>query len=142
MPNSQFTYRTGTFSKLPADRLALELDQHLPRLFNAHASLNATAVKAPALAAGFATISGNLTITGSKTGIITGLTTVQNVTASVNTGSTPNNYTLSARPSPLTPGSIDIYVFQPTAAGNTTPVAATAPVLVHWTASGQADTTT
>src|SRR5438876_10909037 len=107
---SKFTFGTPTFENLPHEKLTIELDRHLPRLFDAHRSLNATAVKAPAFAAGFATIAGNVSVLGSKLNIPTGLTSVANVIASVNTGSTANAYTLSARPSPLTPGAIDIYV--------------------------------
>lgn len=142
MSNSKFTFRTPSFEHLEPRDLALALDRHLPRLFDAHASLNATVVKAPAFAAGFATVSGSLSVLGSKLNIATGLTKVNNVTASVNTGSTPNSYTLSALPSPLTPGAIDVYVWQPTSSSVTTPVAATTAVIVHWTATGEAETTT
>lgn len=139
---SKFTFRPPTFEHLPVDRLGIEIDKHLPRLFDAHASLNSTAVKAPAFAAGFATVSGNLSVTGSKTGIATGLTTVTNATASINNGATATNFWVTCRPSPTVTGGIDIYVWKPTAAGDNTPIAATTAVTVHWTASGQAETTT
>ena len=142
MANSKATFRPPTFKNLPARELADAVDAHLPRLFDMHSSLNATAIKGPRYAAGFATNAGNEIITGSKFNIPTGLSKVNFVVASVSTGLTPNAYTLSAQPSAQVPGSINILVFQPTAAGNTTPTAATAAVLVHWVATGEAETTT
>ena len=141
MANSRFTFRTPTFEHLPPEKLGLEIDRHLPRLFDAHALLNATAVKAPRFGSNFASTSGNEIITGTKT-VVTGLSSIDHVTASVSTSGVPNAYTLSCDLNKTTPGSVDISIFQPTAAGNTTPILATAAVLVHWIATGQAETTT
>lgn len=137
---SDFTFRTGTFSNLTHEQLSLELDRALPRLYDAHASLNATAIKAPVFGSNFATNSGVATVKGSLLGIATGLATVNHVVASVATGATPSAFTISAQPS-QTAGAIDIYVYQPTSSSVTTPVAGTSPVSVHWYATGTAVTT-
>jgi len=142
MTASKFTFRPGSLSNVKDEHLKVELDRYIGRIYDGHASLNSTAVKAPAFGAGFATNSGNEIVTGSKLGVPTGLSTVNHVATSVSTGSTPNAYTTSAGPSATVAGAIDIFVFQPTAAGDTTPIAATAAVLIHWIATGQAETTT
>jgi len=142
MTASKFTFRPGSLSNVKDEHLKVELDRYIGRIYDSHASLNSTAVKAPAFGSGFAVQSGSLSVKGSKTGIATGLSTVSHAVASVDNGATASAYTVSCRPSPTVTGGIDIYVWQPTAAGNTTPTAATSAVTVHWWATGQADTTT
>lgn len=78
---------------------------------------------------------GQTTVTGSLTGIPTGLTTVTQVSGSIDLGSTAHNFWLTITLSP-SPGAVDVYVWQPTAAGNTTPIACTTAVTVRWTATG------
>ena len=136
-----FTHRPPPYLTMPHERVREQLDKDLPILYNAHGALDSTAIKAVQQGAGFAFASGNLQITGSKTGISTGLTTVQNVTASINNGATPTNVWVTATITPSNKSTIDIYVWKPTAAGDTTPIAATSPVTVHWTATGTATTT-
>lgn len=133
---SPFTFRPPTFIGTTLERLGIELDRHLPRLYDAHASLDATAVKGPAIGAGFATASGTATFTGSKLGIATGLATVTNAVGSVNSGATPHSFYVSALPSKATTGGIDLYVYQPTNATTTTPILATSSVTVNWWATG------
>ncbi len=135
-PLTQVKFSPPSFEHLEPKKLALEVDRHLPRLFQMHANLAQTAITATTSGNGFGFNSGNEIITGSKLGIPTGLATVQFVTASVSTGSTPNAYTTSAGPSATVSGGIDIYVFQPTSNVDTTPIAATAAVLIHWHATG------
>jgi hypothetical protein len=137
-----FTFRPPTLWKLPPDKLALELDRHLPRLYDAHNALNGQAVKGPVLNGGFAVQKGNEIVTGSKLSIPTGLVTVDQVTVTLSTGAQPHNFTVSAAPSAETQGAIDIWVFQPTSSGNNTPVPCTTAVLARWwaTGSGQANT--
>jgi len=79
--------------------------------------------------------SGAATITGSKVGIPTGLTTVRQVQGSIDNGSTAHNFYCSVVLSKL-PGCIDIYVWQPTAVNNVTPIACTSAVVVRWVADG------
>lgn len=142
MSPSKFTIRTGTFIALPADKLGLELDRHLPRLYDAHASLNATAVKAPAFGGSFATTSGLDGVTGHRT-IATGLSTVKSVVASLESGSgVPLNLWVTAGVNKTTPSSIDIFVWKPTSAVDNTPIAETGQVTIHWYATGDAETTT
>lgn len=131
-----FTYRPGSLLNLDDERLRKELDNAVPRIYDAHNALRGAAIQAPALNQGFNVQSGTTTVTGSKLGIATGLATVVRVTASQDSGATATNFTVSASPSKGTRGAIDIYVWQPTAAGNTTPIAATSAVTVHWWATG------
>jgi len=143
MTASKFTFRTPTFKHLPPEQLGTELDTHLPRLFDAHAVLNGTAVKAPAFGGTFATNSGVVIITGNKLGLATGLSKVNHVVASLVAGhGTPLNLWVTAGPSVATTGAIDIYVFQPTSSGDNTPIPATGPASPPWYATGTAETTT
>src|SRR6266496_2673206 len=137
---SKFTFRPPTFERLAPEKLATELDKHLPRLFDAHASLNGTAVKAPAFGGTFATNSGEIVITGSKLGIPTGLSLVSAVVVSLVAGTgAALNLWVSAGKSITVRGGIDVYVFQPTSSGDNTPVPATGPVSIHWYATGTAE---
>ncbi len=137
-----FTYRTGTLSNLTHEQLGKELDSHLPRLYDAHNALNGIAIKGPILNGGFSVMGDVTTVTGSKLGIVTGLANVLSVTASVNNGATASAYTVSARPSQTVRGAIDLFLWQPTSAGVTTPIAATAAVPVHWFATGTSKVST
>lgn len=78
---------------------------------------------------------GTTSVLGSSLAVTTGLVLVTHVDGSINNGITPHNFTLSIFPS-QTPGAIDIFVWMPTAAGNTTPIACTTRVTVNWTAQG------
>lgn len=135
-----FTFRPPTFIELPHERLALELDRHLPRLYDAHNALDGQAIKAPSLDHGFGVQSGETTFTGTKLGIATGLALVDRVVASV-VSRTATNITVTAIKSQTVIGGIDLYAWQPTGTADTTPIAATAPVTAHWWASGTAKAT-
>lgn len=82
-----------------------------------------------------ATQFGQATVTGSSLSIPTGLATVSQVTVSIDQGATAHNFWVSGVISQQ-PGCIDIYVWQPTAAGNNTPIACTTAVIVRWSARG------
>jgi len=140
--SSKFTISPPSFSNMPDANVKIELDRFFKYIYSSHGSLSSTAVKAPAFGSGFAVQSGSLSVKGSKTGIATGLSTVSHAVASVDNGATASAYTVSCRPSPTVTGGIDVYVWQPTAAGDTTPTAATSAVTVHWWATGGAATTT
>src|SRR5580765_7773348 len=137
-----FTFRPGTLLRLPLEKLSLELDRHLPRLYDAHNALNGIAIKAPAINGGFAVQGGSAIVLGSKLAIPTGLSQVSTVTASINNGAAPVNSWVTARPSQTVRGAIDIFVWSPTAAGNNTPIASTTNAEIHWyaTGTGQANT--
>lgn len=132
-----FRFRPPSFYRLGLEELRLELDQHLPRLYDAHNALVGQVIKAPAINGGFGVQSGTVTVTGSKLGIATGLTTVTRVVASLDAANgTPTNFTVAAQPSQGTKGAVDIYVFMPTSASVTTAIAATTAAVVHWWATG------
>ncbi len=131
-----FTFRPPSFLRFNSDQLRIELDRSLPRLYDAHASLDGVAIKAPAFGAGFCVDTGSATVTGSKLAIQTRLTTVQQVVASIDNGATATNTTVTARVTPANASQIDLFCWMPTAAGNTTPIASTTSVVVRWWASG------
>lgn len=80
--------------------------------------------------------SGVTTVTGSQNGIATGLATVTNIVASIDSEGVALNEWVNPRPTPNAPGLIDLYVWKPTAAGDNTPIASTTPRLVRWIAIG------
>ncbi len=145
MANSKATFRPPTFKHLSAPQLADAVDAHLPRLFGMHESLNATAIKSPAFGVNFATNSNVAFVqNGQLLGIPTGLSSVTQVVATPDAGNgVPLNITVTAQPSKTTPGTIDIFIFQPTSNVDNTPVLATGTAYsIHWSVTGQAETTT
>jgi hypothetical protein len=80
--------------------------------------------------------SGALTVTGQMNAVATGLSTLSNVTVSVDSKLTPTNLWVTAQPSASQPGAFDVAVFQPTSASVNTPVLATVPAIVRWHAFG------
>jgi hypothetical protein len=131
-----FTFRPPTFLKFSSQQLRIELDRALPRLYDAHASLDGTAIKAPAFGTGFVVDTGSATVTGSKLNIQTRLTTVEQVVASIDAGTVATNSTVTATIMPTDRSRIALYVWMPTAAGDTTPIASTTPTVIRWWASG------
>ena len=131
-----FNFRLPSFLKFDSQQLRVEMDRSIPRIYDAHASLDGVAIKAPAFGTGFCVDTGHLTITGLKEGIQTRLTTVEQVVASIDNGPTATNATVTATVTPANHSQISIYVWQPTAMGDTTPIASTTPVIVRWWCSG------
>lgn len=78
--------------------------------------------------------SGSASVTGSKSGIATGLTTVTQVVATIDNGAVGLNEWVST--SLGTPGTINIAVWKPTANNNVTPIASTTARVVRWIAIG------
>ena len=78
---------------------------------------------------------GKSVVTGKLLSIPTGLNVVTQVTAVIDNGAVAHNLWPSATISQQ-PGCIDIYIWKPTAAGDTTPIAATAAVTVRWSVRG------
>lgn len=79
---------------------------------------------------------GSQSVTGSLKGVVTGLKSVAQVVVSIDNGSTALNEWATATLS-ATSGAIDIYVWKPTAAGDTTPIASTTARTVRWFAQGE-----
>lgn len=84
---------------------------------------------------GMAMAAGSATVTGSENGIATGLSSVLYVVAGLG-GSDAVNEWVTSLPTPKVAGKIDLYVWKPTAAGNTTPIASTTARAVNWVAIG------
>lgn len=130
----QQTWRPGSFLNLHlrllnpkmAPQVSQELDQAIQFTYNNTANLQ---VQIASRQAGVATV------TGSQLAIPTGLSKVKNCSGSIDNGSTAHNFWVSVVPS-ATPGAVDIFVWQPTAAGNNTPTAGTTAVKVRWIADG------
>lgn len=78
---------------------------------------------------------GSTIVTGKSLMIPTGLVRVRRATGSISQGATAHNFWVSVNIS-QTPGAIDIYVWQPTAAGDNTPIACTTAVTVQWSVTG------
>jgi|SRR5579859_5891454 len=80
---------------------------------------------------------GGLFITGSKLGLATGLALVSSATVSIDNAAVATNKWVTVQFGSV-PGTINIFVWQPTAAGDNTPIAATTQVAVRWIAIGTA----
>ncbi len=119
-----------------AEHMRLVVNKNTNLIFTAHATLDATAIKAPATGGGFAVISGQATVTGSQLGITTGLALVTQVIASISNGTTPTNSTVTARVTPGNTTQIDLFVWSPTSAVDNTPIASVVPTLIHYWATG------
>lgn len=130
----QQTWRPGSFLGLHAllanPRTAPQVSQAIDQAFT-FAYQNTTSLQAQ-LASRQA---GKAVVTGSQKAIPTGLSAVKNCSGSIDNGSTAHAFTVTVTPSAM-PGAIDIFVWQPTAAGNTTPTAGTTAVTVRWIADG------
>lgn len=136
---TRFITRPPSTLAMDSKKLATHIDKWLPRIYDAHSTLDETAIKGPLVrGGGFAVNTGAETVTGSKTGIASGLSSVSRVIASIDNGAVATNLTVTARVTPTDASKIDLYVWKPTAAGDTTPIAATSPVSVHWWVSGTA----
>ena len=80
-------------------------------------------------------VSGSTLVTGSALAVLTGLKTVSNVIVSLDNSAVATNVYLSARPAGA-PGTIDIFVWKPTANNDVTPIAGTVAIRVRWIAIG------
>lgn len=104
-----------------------EAGQHLDRAIQlAYQQIYALATDSP--------VDGSTTVTGSSLAIMTGLSAVTNVVACIDS-STATNVIVTASLSSKA-GCIDLRCWKPTAAGDTTPIAATSAVTVRWFARG------
>lgn len=142
-PEASYLHVSGK-EPLPEHEKALRiaLDRDMGRIYDAHASLNATAIKSPAFGTNFAATSGLNGVTGNLT-IATGLSKVESVVASLEAGGgVPLNLWVTAGVNRTNPGSIDIFVWKPTAANDNTPIPETGQVTIHWYVKGQSETTT
>jgi len=117
-----------------------EADRGFSRIYQAHNQLQAQVIKTPIVKGqylGFTGYHGTTTVTGSKLSVATGLATVTRVVAMINSDGQPLNEIVTARPAKVgSDGSIDLFVFKPTAAGNTTPIASTTARVVEWWVMG------
>lgn len=75
-------------------------------------------------------------VTGSLKNIQTALTSVTNVVAGFDTDDQGINEYVSARPSPVGKGQIDIFVWKPTANNDVTPIASTTQRRIRWIVTG------
>lgn len=121
---------------VPDHVLRNEADRGFTRIFQAHNQLQNTAILGPANGAGFKVVAGHQTVTGSKTKLASGLSIVDQVIASIDNGATATNFWVTARINPMDHSLIDLFVWQPTAAGNNTPVACTTAVTIRWWVTG------
>ncbi|KKM85179.1 hypothetical protein LCGC14_1291630 [marine sediment metagenome] len=108
-----------------------ELDFALRAIFDNTATIESNYIgKTPTLE-GKLVNWGTASITGSGT-VATGLTTIESVSLTIRGSAASDNaltYTVSG-------GTLTIYVWMPTAAGDTTPIAETAALTIAWEARG------
>ncbi len=123
-------WRPGQLRNASDQKLRDDTDEGFQRLYTAHYSLAAAVVMG-----GYTQKLGSVTVTGTKS-IATGLTTVTNVHAMINSNGAALNQWVTARPSTTIQGGIDIFVWAPTANNDVTPVASTTPWEVQWVAQG------
>ena len=114
------------------------LDLAIKTAFDNTSNLESTSPQSPVALHGSQISSGALSVTGLLKAVATGLGTVSNVVAGIDNGSAATNMWVTATPNTVTPGTFDIYVWKPTASGDTTPTKATSPVTVRWLAWGTA----
>lgn len=114
------------------------LDLAIKTAFDNTSNLESTSPQSPVALHGSQISSGAVVVTGVMKGVATGLGTLSNVVGSVDTGGTPNSFTWSVTPSTSTPGTFDVYIFQPTSSSITTPVQSSSPVTFRWLAWGTA----
>ena len=131
-----YRYTPQSYIQSDRDMIRVQLDRDMPLIHSAHQLLDSTAVKAPTNGAGFLALMQTVSVTGSKTGISTTLSTVQRIVASIDNGATPTNFTVTARVNPTDASKIDIFVWQPTSSSDNTPIAATTAVTVHYWITG------
>ncbi len=130
-----YTARPPSFLNIADNRLKHEIDKAISILFSAHSHLSQRSITAPGVN-GITAVSGSLTILGSKSGITTGLTKVDHVTVSIDSGGVASNQSATANVNGTNKGKIDIQVWMPTAAGDTTPIASTVATVINWFCTG------
>jgi hypothetical protein len=113
-----------------------ELDLAIKSAYDNISGLQASSLQAIEALQGSKMSTGAISVTGSMKGVATGLSTLSNVVAGIDTGSTPTNMTTSVTPSSQTPGTFDIYVFSPTSTSDNTPTLASGAAIVRWHAWG------
>lgn len=112
------------------------LDISMRVIFDALTELEDKGLSSPT--SGFQVVSGTTTVTGSVLGIVTGLSSVARVIASIEGGDAVNEW-VTARQTPDTDGSVDLFVWKPTGVADTTPIASTTAREIAWIAFGEQD---
>lgn len=129
-------WRPGPFEGIPGDLDRAQLDVALKAIFDHSYGLEQQATLTPPSLNGLSVSTGSVVVKGSVKAVASGLKSLSNVIVSIDNGSLATNLTVTATKSAHTPGAFDIYVWKPTAANDTTPIAATVPVTVRWHAWG------
>lgn len=125
----QRRWRIGSMEHIDKD-----LDLGLRVIFDTLANLGDKGLSSPT--SGFQVVTGTTTVTGSVLGIVTGLSSVARVIASIESGDAINEW-VTARETPDTDGSIDLFSWKPTASGDNTPIPSTTPREIAWIAFGE-----
>jgi hypothetical protein len=121
---------------LPQDIDKAALDLAIKTAYDSIYGLEASSPQLPDALVGSSQSAGALAVTGSAKSVATGLKTVSNVVVSIDNGSVATNLWVTAAPSATVMGTIDIFVWKPTASNNNTPIAATSAVSIRWHAWG------
>ncbi len=111
-----------------------ELDLGMRVIFPALAELEDKGLSSPT--SGFQVVTATATVTGSVLGIVTGLPSVARVIASIEGGDAVNEW-VTARETPDTDGSVDLFVWAPTSSTDNTPIPSTTAREIAWMAFGE-----
>lgn len=120
----------------PGPLLDIEADLGMKTAYDRVDTLEQTRPAVPEALNGSRMSHGAISVTGSLKGVATGLNTLSNVIVSIDAGVAPSNLVVTATPSNTVPGTFDVFVWKPTSASVTTPIAATSPATVRWHAWG------
>ncbi len=135
MSNTLQRWRPASFMELAdkdKDGFLRELDLAMRLAYDSIYSAQDVSVENTS--GGFQVQLGHTDVLGSKVGVATGLATVVEVVASIRINTAINEWVV-AQPS-QTIGAIDIFVWRPTAAGDTTPIASITTRTIAWHVKG------
>lgn len=126
------SWRPGSFVSIEAEQQGRELDLAFRVAFDGLTQNESNALQNPS-GQNLRVTWGNSSVTGSLTRISTGLATVLQVTASLDSDVAINE---SVTVTLGDEGEMSLFVWKPTAAGDTTPIASTTQRTVRWIAVG------
>ena len=126
------TWRPGSFVNLPSEQQGKEMDLAFRVAFDSLAQNESKGLQNPS-GQDLRVTWGNSSVTGSLTRISTGLATVVQVTASLDSDAAINE---SVTVTLGDEGEMSLFLWKPTAAGDTTPIPSTTLRVVRWIAVG------
>jgi hypothetical protein len=127
-------WRPGPFEGIPGELDRHQLDVAIKTIYDHSYGLEQSSVQA--VVQGSRMASGVVNVAGRLNAVVTGLTTLSNVVATVDSGGTPSNKWVTATPSTTVPGAFDVAVWHPTSSTDNTPALILTVAMVRWIAFG------